>query len=150
MTEKAIKIRLMRDSDFHAVVKIDEQILKASRLEYYQLKFERLFKSKDYLPTSFVAEEEDGSIVGFLMGELFIGEFGIYQEVASLDTIGVDPSYQHKGVGKKLMHEFIDHLRQIGVNKITTLVNWNDSKLIQFFSANRFSPSTTINLERSI
>ena len=149
MTEKTINIRLMEDNDLDAVVKIDEKIMNTSRLEYYQLKFERLFKSHDYLPTSFVAEDR-GAVVGFLMGELYMGEFGIYQEVASLDTIGVDPSYQHAGIGKKLMHEFIDHLRQIGVHKINTLVNWNDSKLIKFFSANQFSPSKTINLERSI
>jgi predicted N-acetyltransferase YhbS len=150
MTEKTITIRLMEDSDLEAVVKIDEKIMKSSRLEYYQLKFERLFSSSDYLPTSFVAEEEDGSVVGFLMGELYMGEFGIFQEVASLDTIGVDPAYQHKGIGKLLMIEFIDHLRQIGVNRINTLVNWNDSNLIRFFSANQFSPSKTISLERSI
>jgi hypothetical protein len=41
-------------------------------------------------------------------------------------------------------------LRQIGVNKINTLVDWNDARLIKFFSANQFSPSRTINLERSI
>jgi predicted N-acetyltransferase YhbS len=150
MNEKNIKIRLMEAGDLDAVVEIDAKIVKSSRLEYYQLKFERLFESNDYLPTSFVAEDENGSVAGFLMGELYMGEFGIYQEVASLDTIGVDPAYQHTGIGKKLMHEFIDHLRQIGVNRINTLVDWNDSKLIHFFSANEFSPSKTINLERSI
>ena len=150
MIEHRIHIRLMRDDDFDAVIKIDEKILDSPRLEYYQIRFERLFKSNDYMLASFVAEEEDGSVVGFLMGELFMGEFGIYQEVASLDTIGVDPAHQHKGIGEQLMNEFIDHLRQIGVTKINTLVNWNDSKLIHFFSANQFSPSTTINLERRI
>lgn len=150
MTDYNVKIRLMEDSDLDAVVQIDEKIMKASRLEYYQLRFERLFKSSDYLPTSLVAEDENGSVVGFLMGELYMGEFGIFQEVASIDTIGVDPSCQHRGVGKKLMNEFIDHLKQIGVNKINTLVSWNDSQLIQFFSANQFSPSKTVNLERSI
>jgi ribosomal protein S18 acetylase RimI-like enzyme len=150
MTETTITIRLMKDDDLDAVVKIDAKILNSSRQEYYQLKFERLFRSNDYLPTSFVAEDAHKAVVGFLMGELYMGEFGIFQEVASLDTIGVDPDYQHKGVGKKLMNEFIDHLRQIGVNKINTLVDWNDSKLIQFFSTNQFNPSRTINLERSI
>ncbi len=149
MTEDTITIRLMTENDLDAILKIDEKILNSSRLEYYQFKFEKLFSSSDYLPTSFVAED-NGTVVGFLMGELYIGQFGILQEVASLDTIGVDPSYQHKGIGKKLIHEFIDHLRQIGVNKINTLVDWNDSKLIKFFSANQFGPSKTINLERNI
>ena len=150
MTKDTIKIRLMDHNDLDAVAKIDEKIMNSSRLEYYQLKFEKLFKSYDYLPTSFVAEEENGSMVGFLMGELYMGEFGIFQEVACLDSIGVDPLHQHEGIGKKLMQEFIDHLRQIGVNKINTLVNRDDTKLLQFFSTNQFIPSKTVNLELGI
>jgi ribosomal protein S18 acetylase RimI-like enzyme len=69
---------------------------------------------------------------------------------ATLDTIGVDPNYQHMGIGKLLINEFMDHLRTLGVQKVNTLVDWNDSKLIQFFSANQFSLSKTINLDRSL
>jgi len=140
----------MKAIDFDAVVGIDEKVLKTSRPEYYEVKFEKLFESKDYLPASLVAEEEDGTVVGFVMGEIYMGEYGIFEEEASLDTIGVDPDYQHKGVGEQLINEFMDHLRNVGVKKINTLVDWNDSKLIHFFSLNQFSPSKTINLERSI
>jgi len=150
MNESTIKIRLMKADDFDTVVAIDEKVLKASRPEYYEVKFEKLFKSKDYLPASLVAEEEDGTVVGFVMGEIYMGEFGIFQEGASLDTIGVDPDHQHKGIGEQLINEFMDHLKNVGVKKINTLVDWNDSKLIHFFSANQFSPSKTINLERSL
>jgi ribosomal protein S18 acetylase RimI-like enzyme len=150
MTESTIKIRLMKAEDFDAVVGIDEKVLKASRPEYYEMKFEKLFKSKDYLPASLVAEQEDGTVVGFVMGELYMGEYGIFQEEAALDTIGVDPDYRHKGIGEQLINEFLDHLKKVGVQKINTLVDWNDSKLIQFFSANQFSPSKTINLERRL
>jgi ribosomal protein S18 acetylase RimI-like enzyme len=140
----------MQADDFDAVVGIDEKVLKASRPEYYKLKFEKLFQSKDYLLASLVAEEKDGTVVGFVMGEIYIGEYGISKEKATLDTIGVDPDCQHKGIGKQLIDEFMDHLRTLGVQKINTLVDWNDSKLIHFFSANQFSPSKTINLERSL
>jgi len=150
MNESTIKIRLMKADDFDAVVAIDEKIIKASRPEYYEVKFEKLFESKDYLPASLVAEVEDGTVVGFVMGELYMGEYGIFQEEARLDTIGVDPDYQHKGIGEQLINEFMEHLRNVGVKIINTLVDWNDSKMIHFFSANQFSPSKTINLERSL
>jgi ribosomal protein S18 acetylase RimI-like enzyme len=140
----------MQAEDFDAVVGIDEKVLKASRPEYYEMKFEKLFNSKDYLPASLVAEQEDGTVVGFVMGELYMGEYGIFREEATLDTIGVDPSCQHKGIGEQLINEYLDHLKKLGVQKVNTLVDWNDSKLTQFFSANRFSPSKTINLERSL
>ncbi len=149
MNESPIKIRLMKADDFDAVVGIDEKVVKASRLEYYKLKFEKLVQSRDYVPTSLVAVK-DGTVVGFIMGELYIGEYGISHEKATLDTIGVDPDYQHKGIGEQLINEFMDHLRTLGVRKINTLVDWNDSRLIHFFSANQFSPSKTINLERNL
>ena len=150
MDESTIKIRLMKAEDFDAVAAIDRKVLKISRTEYYEVKFEKLFASTDYLPASLVAEEKDGTVVGFIMGEIYMGEFGIFQEEARLDTIGVDPEYQHKGIGEQLINEFMDHLRSVGVQKIHTLVDWNDSKLIHFFSANHFSPSKTINLERTL
>jgi len=150
MNEGTIKIRLMKADDFDTVVGIDEQVLEASRQEYYEMKFEKLLNSKDYVPASLVAEKEDGTVVGFVMGELFMGEYGIFQEEATLDTIGVDPTYQQKGIGEQLINEFMDHLRKLGVQKINTLVDWNDTRLIHFFSANQFSPSKTINLERSL
>ena len=149
MNGSTIKIRLMKADDFGAVVGIDEKVLKVPRPEYYEVKFEKLLRSKDYLPVSLVAEDEAGTVVGFIMGELYMGEYGISQEEATLDTIGVDPSSQHKGIGEQLINEFVDHLRNVGVRKINTLVAWNDSKLIHFFSANHFSPSKTINLERN-
>ena len=117
MNTSTIQVRLMKAADFDVVVGIDEKVLKASRPEYYEMKFERLFKSRDYLPTSLVAEEADGTVVGFVMGELYMGEYGIFQEEARLDTIGVDPRYQNKGIGERLINEFVDHLRQLGVKK---------------------------------
>ena len=150
MNDTTIKIRLMKTGDFEAVVGIDKKVLKASasRPEYYEMKFEKLFETKDYLPASLVAEKEDGTVVGFIMGETYMGEFGIFQDEASLDTIGVDPDYQQKGIGEQLITEFMDHMRKLGVRKINTLVDWEDSTLIKFFKANQFSPSQTINLER--
>jgi len=150
MNKNTTKIRLMKVDDFNAVVRVDEKVLGASRSEYYRLKFEMLVQSPDHLPTSLVAEEADGTVVGFVMGELYVGEYGISEEKATLDTIGVDPDYQHKGIGEQLMTEFMSHLRAVGVQKVNTLVDWNDAKLMHFFSANRFSPSKTINLERSL
>ena len=148
MNENAITIRLMKAEDFDAVVGIDERVLETARPEYYKLKFEKLFESSDYVPVSLVAEEKDGTVVGFVMGEIFMGEYGIYQEEATLDTIGVDPHHQNKGIGEQLINDFMDHLKRLGVQKINTLVKWNDTRLIHFFNANHFTPSNTMNLER--
>ncbi len=57
MNESTINIRLMKPEDFDALVRIDEKVLEASRPEYYEMRFEKLFKTKDYIPTSLVAED---------------------------------------------------------------------------------------------
>jgi len=144
-----VTIRLMKPEDYNAVLEIDRKALKVSRPEYYTFKFERLVQSKDYVPISLVAEE-DGKVVGFIMGELYRGEYGIDEEKASLHTIGVDPGYRRRGVGNQLMTEFMDHLKSLGVQKLNTLVSWDDPDLIRFFSANQFRPSKIINLDRSL
>jgi hypothetical protein len=59
MNARTLKIRLMQADDFDAVVGIDAKVLKASRPEYYKLKYEKLFQSKDYLLASLVAEESE-------------------------------------------------------------------------------------------
>jgi predicted N-acetyltransferase YhbS len=150
MADGAITIRLMKAGDLEAVVGIDEKVLKTARPEYYAWKFEKLFEYKDALATSLVAEDEDGNVAGFVIGELYIGEYGILHEVATLDTIGVDPQYQHRGIGQLLISEYVDHLRTLGVQRVRTLVGWNDPTLVRFFSENRFTPSTVIHLERSL
>ncbi|MBN2041622.1 MAG: GNAT family N-acetyltransferase [Spirochaetes bacterium] len=150
MDIKKIKIRLMRKDDYDAVLQIDEKILNTSRKAYYNEKFEKFVTSRDYVPTSLVAEDENKKVLGFIIGALFIGEFGIYQETAKLDTIAVDPDYRHQGIGKLLINDFFKHLKTLGVKKVHTLVKWNNSQLIHFFGDNEFRPSEIINLVRNI
>jgi len=64
MNTSSLKIRLMKADDFDAVVRIDKKVLKVSRTAYYEMKFERLFKSKEYLPASLVAELEAFDCIG--------------------------------------------------------------------------------------
>ena len=151
MESISINIRLMAASDFDAVLAIDQKVLKFSRLAYYEMKFDKLFKSKEFLPTSLLAELADGTVVGFIMGELYMGEYGISRDGATLDTVGVDPEYRKLGIGKRLMQNFIAHLKDLGVKKLNTLVDTNDINLLNFFEANNFKPAKNIiNLERSI
>jgi ribosomal protein S18 acetylase RimI-like enzyme len=149
MTTPNEVVRPLHREDFKAVVEIDEQVFQRARPDYYETKFTRALDDKDRLVLSLVVEA-DGKVVGFVMCELFVGEYGIPATTATLDTIGIHPDYQRVGVGRQLMEEFIGHLRKAGVEKVNTLVDWNDWQLIRFFSANGFEPAKTINLELTI
>ncbi len=142
-------VRLLNQNDFKAVVIIDEKVFGHARPEYYETKFARALDEKNSIPLSLVAEVE-AKVVGFLMCELFVGEYGIPVTTATLDTIGVAPDFQGRGIARQLMNELIGHLRKAGVKKINTLTDWNDWQLIRFFSASGFGPAKTINLELKI
>ena len=131
------------------MVEINEKVFKHAGPDYYEIKFARALDDEDRLVLSLVAEVE-GKVAGFVMCELFVGEYGIPTTTATLDTIGIHPDSQGKGVGKQLMEEFIGHLRKAGVRKINTPVDWNDWQLIRFFSASGFTPAKTIKIQSSI
>jgi len=143
------EIRIMKESDLQAIIDIDAKVTGARRGEYYERKVASMLDKKASIATSLVADY-DGRVIGFVMGNIFTGEFGIPQTTASLDTIGTDPEYAKQGIGTLLMEEFVRHVRAAGVKDIQTLVDWNDAQLLRFFNKAGFIPSKTLNLEKRI
>ena len=97
-----------------------------------------------------VGAEIDGRLVGFILGHLKAGEFGANDGTGWLEILGVDPDYQGKGIGRMLFDYFLSYFQQIGVKKIYTLVGWNDTDLVGFFSALGFPGSPFLSLEREV
>lgn len=143
------KMRVMKSSDLEAVVRIDEQTSRQNRRGYYERKLAVLLDPRHTINSSLVAEV-DGTVAGFIMGDIYFGEFGIPEASATIDTLGVDPKVQHRGIASDLMDQFIMNMKAAGVNKIYTLVNWDDFALERFFSRHRFVPSKRINLELTL
>ncbi|RMG92296.1 MAG: GNAT family N-acetyltransferase [Candidatus Dadabacteria bacterium] len=141
-----VTVRLMRPEDLDAVVAIDERITGNRRDEYYRHRFEVAGLKEAQINASLVAEA-DGRIVGFLMGTLFFGEFGIPENSAVVDTLGVDPAFQDRGVGGALFDQFRANMRAAGVERIYTLVDWKDFGLLKFFGHMGFVPSQRLSLE---
>jgi len=144
---ESIKIRPLSKGDVDAIVQIDEKVLGESRKEYWERKL-RLTNDKSS-QISLVAELE-GKVLGFILGDVSGWEFGVPDTIGWIDTIGVDPAYQKKGLATALANELIKRLKVIGVRTIYTLVSWNDWNLLQFFHAMGFTRGDMINLELKI
>ena len=87
MSQNSFQIRLMQSSDYDDVVEIDRKIVGSSRPEYYEMKFEKLIQSKDYLPVSLVATDDNGKVIGFVMGETNMGSTRKKQHSIPLEWI---------------------------------------------------------------
>ena len=146
MTDIDVTVRIMKYEDLDSIIDIDAKVLGRARPDYWALKVELAEKRA---MASLVAEA-DGKVVGFILGDASGWEYGVPESVGWIDTIGVLPEYQKKGVARALLEEMVSNLRKVGVEKIYTLVDLNDSRLIHFFTTNQFSPSQTINLERNL
>jgi len=141
-----ITVRLLRPEDLDAVVAIDAAVTGKERPSYFRRKIAAAADQTSRIDASLVAEAE-GEVVGFLMGTLFIGEFGIPDSSTVVDTLGVLPSVQDHGVGAALFEQFIANMRAARVGKIYTVVDWKDYELLKFFGHMGFVPSQRLSLE---
>jgi predicted N-acetyltransferase YhbS len=142
-----MKIRPLKKEDLDAIVEIDEKVLGENRRNYWKRKLELMDNKSSQV--SLVAEVE-GKVIGFILGDVSGWEFGVPDTIGWIDTIGIDPVYQKKGLATALAQELIKKLKTVGVRTIYTLVSWNDWNLLQFFHAMGFTRGDMINLELKI
>jgi predicted N-acetyltransferase YhbS len=146
-TLENVKIRSLEKKDLETIVEIDAKVLGDRRRDYWERKLERMDNQSTQI--SLVAEME-GKVVGFILGDISGWEFGVPETIGWIDTIGVDPAYQKKGLATALARELVQNLKSLGVKTIYTLVSWNDWDLLQFFHAMGFARGDMINLELKI
>jgi ribosomal protein S18 acetylase RimI-like enzyme len=143
VAQQKATVRMMKQEDMPAVVEIDSMAHDTPRPEYLQ--------SKLVTGISMVAEM-DTKIVGFVTGAMNRGEFGIPENIATIDTVGVHPEFQNAGVGRVLIEEFVTHTKQAGAQRIRTLVDWSRQwDIMGYFRSSGFTPAgSSIVLERKI
>ena len=134
-----IPVRSMAAGDLRALVAIDRRITGHERVEYFERKLADALTGSDVC-VSLVAELDDVP-VGFVMARVDFGEFGRVETTAVLDTIGVDPDYQNRGVGRALISQLLVNLGTLRVEKVRTEVDWNDRELLAYLDRSGFRPS---------
>jgi len=144
----AILVRTMREGDLDAIVAIDALATGRRRPSYFELMLQRAIKQAS-LQISLVAEL-DGRVVGFLIGSLYYGEYGVVEPTASVDAIGVDPRYRGHRVGKAMMRQLRINLGALQISTLRTEVEWDDIDLVTFFKSEGFSPAPRLCLEASV
>jgi len=140
----AVPVRELTPSDLDAVVRIDAMRSARSRREYYQRKME---EARASTPRISLAAEQDGHLVGFLLGRLYYGEFGLPEPTAVIDSIGVHPDFAGRHVGAALMHQLVMNMRSLGIESIRTEVEWDQQALVAFLAKQGFRPAPRLCLE---
>ena len=68
------------------------------------------------------------------MARADLGDFGRTEPVAVLDTIGVDPAYEHRGIGHALVSQLFANLEALQIDRVETVVAPTDLALLGFLS----------------
>jgi ribosomal protein S18 acetylase RimI-like enzyme len=140
-----IVVRRLRPQDLDRVVDLDARVVGRSRRGYLEHKL-RVNLLESSVEVSLGAEV-DGSLVGFLLARVWTGEFGVTEPVAVMDTIGVHPDFQGRGVGRALLDQLRVNLRGLGVGSLRTEVGWEAQPLLRFFHDEGFAPARRLSLE---
>src|SRR5207247_11343964 len=94
--------------------------------------------------------EADGRVVGFMLGEVRGGEFGLEEPTGWVEFFGVDPGAREKGIGRRLIEALLGHFRAKGAHVARTMVAAQDKEIAGFISAMRFSPAPLSALEKRL
>ena len=73
--------------------------------------------------------------------------FGQAMKVAYLEMVEIDPSLQKSGIGTLLINEFKKRCNRLGIERVITLVDWQQTLLLNFFKAQGFDRGNMIQLE---
>lgn len=140
-----VLVRSMREDDLSAVVTIDAAASGRRRPRYFEVMLHRAI-SQAGLQISLVAEV-DQCVVGFVIGSLYYGEYGVVEPSASIDSISVSPDRRGKHVGKALMRQLRLNLAALRITTLRTEVSWDNFGLLAFFRNQGFKPSKRLCLE---
>jgi len=141
-----VKLRVLTMKDLDSVTDIDYGLLGTKRRGYWEARLESLETSG--VPS--LVAEVGGKVIGFILGRASGGEYGIPENVAWIDTLGVIKEYQKRGVARILFKEMFNMFKKVGVDTIYVFVNWKDWDLLQFFDKMGFKRGDMINLELKI
>lgn len=149
-----IKIRPLTLEDIPAILNIETQIANTlsidgkERMEYLEETASYHIEQGD--PLLGLGAEIEGKLVGFIIGETRLWEFGRGEKTGWIKVLGVDPQYQGRGIGRKLGEELLAHFKRNGIKRVRTLVDWYEGELISYFKALGFEILNMIPLEKHL
>lgn len=140
-------IRRMVSSDLERIIEIDIMVLGKERTDYWKTKMALVEQRPQF---SALVATIDGRVVGFIIGGASRWEYGVPENVGWIDTIGVAPEHQRKGIAKLLFREMTQNLKQGGIDTLITFVTRRDWLMLKFFSRLGFQKGDMVNLELDI
>lgn len=135
----------MTELDVESICRIDERITGRYRPEIWEQRVGYYLRRDPDAPQ---VAELDGRVVGFMMGEVRGGEFGLEEPTGWIEFFGVDPTARGGGLGRRLCEALLAHFRERGAKVARTMVRAQDTDIAAFLRAMGFADAPIVPLER--
>lgn len=132
-------VQSMKPQDLAPIARIDRAITGRERSAYMQGQLAEAMNDSAIRVS--LSARLDGTIVGYLMARADLGDFGRTEPAAVIDTIGVDPEYAHRGVGRALLSQLFANLGALRVERVETITAPRDQALLGFLFDAGFKPA---------
>ncbi len=137
------RVRPMTELDIEGICRIDERITGKYRPEVWE-------QRAAYYLRHLRRVGVDGRVVGFMLGEVRGGEFGLEEPTGWVEFFGVDPAAREKGIGRRLIEALLGHFRAKGAHVARTMVAAQDKEIAAFIAAMGFAPAPLTALEKRL
>jgi ribosomal protein S18 acetylase RimI-like enzyme len=142
-----IRVRPLDELDIGSIVRIDERITGRHRPDFWEQRV-MYYLRRD--PESSQVAEMGGKVVGFMLGDVRAGEFGLEEPSGWIERFGIDPDARGRDLGRRMFEAIVTHFRAAGVSAVRTLVDQKDDKVAGFLHAMGFTPSPLQALEMRV
>lgn len=146
-TIQDVQVRQLDTVDIGAVTTIDEKITGRYRPDEWERRI-GYYLRRD--PDAALVAEAGGEVVGFMLGEVRSGEFGLEEATGWIEVLGVDPERRGGAVGRRLAEALLGHFRDQGATTVRTLVDETMGDVAGFFTSLGFEPASLRPFVRSL
>ena len=140
----AARIRPLDELDISGIVRIDEKISGIYRPEVWETRV-MYYTRRD--PGASQVAEFGGKVVGFMLGDLRAGEFGLEEPSGWIERFGIDPDHRGHDLGRRMFDVIRAHFVAEGARSVRTLVDTTDAGVAGFLKAIGFTPAPLQALE---
>jgi ribosomal protein S18 acetylase RimI-like enzyme len=142
-----VRVRPLDELDLDSITRIDEKISGIYRPDVWERRV-TYYLRRD--PEASQVAEVDGQVVGFMMGDVRAGEFGLEEPSGWIERFGIHPDHRGRDLGRLMYDAMRAHFAAQGATTIRTLVDRNDAGVAGFLRKIGFAPAALEALEASI
>ena len=116
----------MTELDVESIAQIDERVTGKYRPEVWEQRV-TYYLRRD--PDASQVAEVGGKLVGFMMGEVRGGEFGLEEPTGWVEFFGVHPDARGRDLGRGLLEALLGHFKSNGAQVARTIVSQRDEEI---------------------